>query len=317
MPRIVITEMMDPQGIQLLQKIGEVIYDPGLWDKPESLMTFLTSADALIVRNQTRVSEELLAGTKNLRVIGRLGVGLDNIDIGAAQRHHIEVVAALGANAIAVAEFVLAYCFSQSRQLVAVDRNVREGHWNRKLGGFELYGKILGIVGLGDIGQRLALRAKALGMSILASDPVRLPTHWTVMEGQVELVDLDELLRESDFVSLHVPLMPETRHLINRKVLSQMKSSAYLINTSRGGIIDEEALLEAVRTGTLQGALLDVREVEPPGATDPLLGEPRIMLTPHISGLTQEAGIRTARLVADDVIRVLSNQAPRASVLHK
>lgn len=315
MARIVITEMMDPQGIGLLEKVGDVIYDPELWDKPDALLSTMATTDALIVRNQTRVSEELLAEAQILRVIGRLGVGLDNIDVAAAKRRNVEVVAALGANAIAVAEFVLAYCFSQSRQLAAVDRDVRAGHWNRKLGGFELYGKTLGIVGLGDIGQRLALRAKSLGLSILASDPVRLPTHWTVMEGQVELVALEKLLRESDFVSLHVPLMPETRHLIGRQALSQMKSSAYLINTSRGGIIDEAALLVGVQDGAIQGALLDVREVEPPPPTDPLLSEPRIMLTPHISGLTREAGIRTAVLVADDVVRVLSNQAPRASVL--
>jgi D-3-phosphoglycerate dehydrogenase/(S)-sulfolactate dehydrogenase len=250
-----------------------------------------------------------------LRVIGRLGVGLDNIDVAAAKRRHIEVVAALGANAIAVAEFVLAYCFSQSRKLVAADQDVRQGHWNRTLGGFELYGKTLGIIGLGDIGQRLALRARALGLSVLASDPIRLPTHWTVMEGQVQLVELDRLLSESDFVSLHVPLAPQTRHLIGRNALHQMKSSAYLINTARGGIVDEAALLKAIRSDTIQGALLDVREVEPALANDPLLSEPRIMLTPHISGLTQEAGVRTALLVADDVLRVLANQAPRASVV--
>lgn len=315
MKRIVITEMMDPQGLALLEKAGEVVYDPGLWDQPDALIASIATAEALIVRNQTRVTDELLGEAKMLRVIGRLGVGLDNIDVAAAKRRHIEVVAALGANAIAVAEFVLAYCFSQSRQLVAVDQDVRQGHWNRTLGGFELYGKTLGIVGLGDIGQRLALRARALGLSVLASDPVRLPTHWTVMEGQVHLVDLQSLLRESDFVSLHVPLAPQTRHLIGREALAQMKSSAYLINTARGGIVDENALLEAIRSHTIQGALLDVREVEPSLANDPLLSEPRIMLTPHISGLTQEAGVRTALLVADDVLRVLANQAPRASVV--
>lgn len=315
MKRIVITEMMDRQGIARLEQAGEVIYDPGLWDQPDALISKMATADALIVRNQTRVTDELLADAKMLRVIGRLGVGLDNIDVAAAKRRHIEVVAALGANAIAVAEFVLAYCFSQSRQLMAVDQDVRQGHWNRKLGGFELYGKTLGIVGLGDIGQRLALRAKALGFRVLAHDPVRLPTHWTVMEGQVQLVDLETLLGESDFVSLHVPLGPETRHLIGRDALSQMKSSAYLINTARGGIVDEAALLKAVESHTIQGALLDVREVEPPSKNDPLLSEPRIVLTPHISGLTQEAGVRTALLVADDVIRVLSDQAPRASVV--
>ncbi len=315
MKRIVIAEMMDPQGVSLLQTVGEVVYDPELWDRPESLVAQLSSAEALVVRNQTRVTSELLDEAKMLRVIGRLGVGLDNIDVAAAKRRHIEVVAAIGANAIAVAEFVLAYCFSQSRQLVSVDQDVRQGHWNRTLGGFELYGKTLGIVGLGDIGQRLALRARALGLSVLASDPVRLPTHWTAMEGQVQLVELDRLLSESDFVSLHVPLAPQTRHLIGHEALAQMKTSAYLINTARGGIVDEAALLKAIRSHAIQGALLDVREVEPSLANDPLLSEPRIMLTPHISGLTQEAGVRTARLVADDVSRVLANQAPRASVV--
>lgn len=315
MARIVISEMMDADGILLLEAAGEVTYDPGLWEKPEALMRWVASADALIVRNQTRVTDELLAEAKSLRVIGRLGVGLDNIDLVSAKRRQIEVVAALGANAIAVSEFVLAYCFSQSRPLIAADQDVRQGHWNRSLGGFELYGKTLGIIGLGDIGLRLALRAKALGFSILASDPRRLPTHWAIMEGLVQLVELERLLQESDFVSLHVPLTPKTRHMIGTQALSAMKPSAYLINTSRGGIVDERALLGAVHTERIQGALLDVREVEPPPPDDPLLGEPRIMLTPHISGLTKEARIRTATVVAHDVVRVLSNQSPRASVL--
>jgi len=313
MPEIVITEFIDPVGLEILEKAGHVTYEPRLWTDPAALRLAVQEADALIVRNQTPVNRDLLARSP-VRVIGRLGVGLDNIDVAAARDKHIPVVVARGANAVAVAEYVLAACFHFTRQLADVSRDTRSGHWNRALGGRELYGKTLGIVGLGDIGQRLATRADALGMRVVAADPVQLPTHWAVMDAGVELLDLDRLLSVSDFVSLHVPLTPDTRHLLNAARISRMKPTAVIINTARGGVVDESALGAALRAGIISGAAVDVRETEPPGDPDPLADLSNVLLTPHISGLTAEAHQRTARMVAEDVVRILRGEPPRAAI---
>jgi len=310
---ILVTEFIDPVGLEILEAAGTVWYDPHLWKAPDALRSRVLEAEALVVRNHTVVTPALLAGSP-VRVVGRLGVGLDNIDVGGVQALGIPVVVARGANAIAVAEYVLAACFHFSRQLADVSQDTRSGQWNRTLGGFELYGKTLGIVGLGDIGQRLALRARALGMRVVASDPAQLWTHWAAMDANVELCSLDDLLATSDFVSLHTPLTSQTRHFINADRLRMMKPSAYLINTARGGIVDEKVLWEAIQTGVIAGAALDVREQEPPGHPDPLARHPRVLLTPHISGLTGEAQRRTARMVAEDVVRVLQGQPPQAAV---
>lgn len=313
MAEILVTEFIDPIGLEILEGAGTVRYDPHIWKDAAALRARVRESDALVVRNQTAVTYDLLAGSP-VRVVGRLGVGLDNIDIGGARALGIPVVVARGANAIAVAEYVLAACFHFSRQLADVSQDTREGHWNRTLGGFELYGKTLGIVGLGDIGQRLALRARALGMRVVASDPAQLWTHWAAMDANVELRSMDDLLASSDFVTLHTPLTAQTHHLMNADRLRRMKPTAYLINTARGGIVDEKALWEAIQTGIIAGAALDVREQEPPVQPDLLTDHPRVLLTPHISGLTAEAQKRTARMVAEDVVRVLRGQEPQAAV---
>lgn len=312
--RIVVSEAMDAVGLTLLQDQAEVYYDPLLWQEERLLKAWISEADALVVRNQTQVTRSLLQDVRHLKVIGRLGVGLDNIDLQAARAHGIPVVAARGANAIAVAEYVFACLFHACRRLTTLDAGVRTGQWDRRLGGSELYGKILGLIGLGDIGQRVAVRARALGLRVMAYDPWQLPTHWAIMDYGVRLTDMGTVLKSADFVSVHVPLTPQTRALINGSALSAMKPGAYLINTARGGIVEEPALLDAVKSGHLAGAFLDVRSVEPPARPDPMDDEPRIILTPHISGLTQEAGIRTARMVALDVLRVLGGEPPVASV---
>lgn len=222
---ILISEWIDPRGIDILGQAGRVHYEPDLWRDSPRLLAWAERIDALIVRNQTRVTAELLQ-MGHLRVVGRLGVGLDNIDVAAAKAHHIPVVVAMGANGVAVAEYVLTCCLLHSRQLAAVDADTRAGHWNRRLGGMELYGKTLGIMGLGDIGQRLAYRARTLGMRVVAYDPVRLPTHWAVMDLDVTRVALEEILAQSDFLSLHIPLTSETRHFLNALRLQQMKPPA-------------------------------------------------------------------------------------------
>ncbi len=314
MATIVISEVIDPMGIERLSSVGEVHYHDDLWHDPGQLFQWIVNADALVVRNQTQVGAELMRAGKNLKVIGRLGVGLDNIDMVAARELHIPVVTARGANAAAVAEYVFACLFHFSRKLSAIDQTVRQGIWDRTLGGTELYGKTLGIIGLGDIGQRIAYRAQCFGMRVVAFDPWQLPTHMAVMDMGVTLTTMEELLAQCDFISVHVPLTPGTRNLVNGQAFDRMKPGVCLINTARGGVVDERALVEALNCGRVAGAALDVRIHEPMTADDPLREDPRVLLTPHISGLTREAGIRTAITVANDVARVLSGQTPIAAV---
>jgi D-3-phosphoglycerate dehydrogenase len=314
MRMIVISEMMDERGINRLAEQAEVHYDPHLFHTPAELSRRIAGAMALIVRNQTQVSAELMASAPQLKVVGRLGVGLDNIDIEAARRRGVPVVSAQGANAVAVAEYVFACLLRWARNLDAVAKTVTAGQWDRTLGGSELFGKTLGLVGVGDIASRVAFRANSFGMEVVAYDPWQLATRFTAMELGVRLLGLPTVLQSADFISVHVPLTQETRHLINAETLGQMKASAYLINTSRGGVVDEVALASALATGRLRGAALDVRDQEPPGATDPLRALDSVITTPHIAGLTEEAGYRTALTVAEDVLRVLAGRRPLAAV---
>jgi len=311
---IVISEVMDGVGIQRLSGSDDVHYDPLLWQSADNLARWISQADALIVRNQTPVTAALLRQAERLKVVGRLGVGLDNIDLATARAQHIAVVTAQGANAVAVAEYVFACLLRFTRDLETVGASVRQGAWNRGLGGTELFGKTLGLIGLGDIAQRIVLRAQAFGLRILAYDPWQLATRMVTMELGVSLVPWEELLQSSDFISVHVPLTNQTRRLIDAEALSKMQPGAYLINTSRGGVVDEAALLDAVRQGTLAGAALDVRHQEPPSMDDELRTMERILGTPHIAGLTQEAGRRTVEMVAEDVLRILSGQPALSAV---
>ena len=313
-PRIVISEVMDSTGLERLSAVAEVHYDPLLWKSPKSLTQAIQDADALVVRNQTRVTADVFAVASRLQVVGRLGVGLDNIDVSEARRRKVQVVSAAGANAVAVAEYVFACLLHFSRNLSLANQNVHGGEWDRTLGGFELYGKTLGLIGLGDIGQRIAFRARCFGMRVMANDPLLLNTRMAAMELGVELRPLDDVLGASDFISVHVPLTDLTRNLLSAGQLSRMKPGAYLINTARGGVVNESDLLAAVASGAVAGAALDVRTTEPSSPDDALCQEPRILLTPHIAGLTREAGIRTSMMVADDVIRVLSGEKPLSPV---
>ncbi len=309
-----IAEMMDRIGVDRLASGGEVHYDPKLWQRPQELADRLRTAAALVVRNQTQVTSDLLASAPQLKVIGRLGVGLDNIHVAAAKRRGISVVTAQGANAVAVAEYVFACLLRFTRDLDAVGQSVRRGEWNRTLGGCELFGKTLGLIGLGDIGQRIALRARCFGMTVVAYDPWQLPTRLASTELGVRLLSAEDVYRAADFISVHAPLTEATRNLLDATAFASMKPGAYVINTARGGVVDEGALLEAIRRGDLGGAALDVRVQEPSGEDDPLAAEPKILRTPHIAGLTEEAGVRTAAMVADDVLRVLTGESPLAPV---
>lgn len=314
MPHVLITEAMHSTGLDILNSDFSVTYEPHLFQYPEKISDAVQSADALIIRNLTQITPALLSHAPHLKVIGRLGVGLDNVDIPSCRNHNVTVVSARGANAIAVAEYVFAYMFSVSRHISAVNQSVHDGHWDRTLGGFELYGKTLGLVGLGDIGLRIAARASVFGMTVLAYDPFQIPTHYGVMDVGVKLSDLDSVLEQSDFVSLHVPLTTKTKNLMTAPQFALMKPTAYLINTARGGILNENTLLEAIQSDQIAGALLDVRTQEPPPSPDLLAHEPKICLSPHISGLTREAGIRTATMIASDVARVLKGEPAIAKV---
>jgi (S)-sulfolactate dehydrogenase len=307
MPDIVITEFMDAEAVSGLARDFDVHYDPDLGEDPERLPALVAEARALIVRNRTEVSSLLLDAAPKLQVVGRLGVGLDNIDVGACEERNVSVRTAGAANANAVAEFVLAACFSLLRPAVLGSARVAAGEWPRQeMVGFELAGRRLGLVGLGGIARVLATKAAALGMAVGAHDPLLTPDDeaWQLAER----MELPPLLASSDVLSLHVPLVDSTRHLIDADAVAAMPDHAILVNTSRGGIIDEEAVIAALGSGQLGGAALDVFESEP---VDSLSGRrfidvPNLILTPHIAGLTEESQRRVGEVTADNVRSALA-----------
>jgi len=309
--RVLIAEFMDEAAVAALRQSFEVAYDAGLAERRSALVGSMAAADALIVRNRTRVDRELLEAAPKLKVVGRLGVGLDNIDLAACGARRIEVIPARGANALAVAEYVVGVALVLLRGAFLATDAVASGRWPREAlsSGREVAGKTLGAVGFGDIGRLTARLARALGMRVIAFD-AQIPAAaalWS--EHQVAPRGLDEVLRESDIVSLHVPLTPATRHLIDAARLASMKPGAILVNTARGGVIDEAALASMLRTGRLAGAALDVFETEPLAAGSALAGCPNLLLTPHIAGVTQESNLRVSALIADRVAAALRARA--------
>jgi len=307
--RIVVSEQVDEQALALLEGAAEVVYDPRLHEDDGAFAEALGEAAALIVRNKTFVGPELLARAPQLRVVGRVGVGLDNLDRDAIRARGVIATYAPGTNAASVAEYVLGAILEFRRGFGTVSASLHRGEWDRPAAiGGEVFGMTLGIVGLGDIGARLAHRAQAFGMRILATDPAVHEGSLAVQEFAVELVPLDELLAASDVVSLHVPLIDATRDLVNARTLARMKSTAFLVNTARGGLVDEAALAEALREGRIAGAALDVRRQEPPSPEDPLRGLPNVILTPHVAGVTRESMRRASLHVAHDVLRVLRGE---------
>lgn len=311
--KILVTELIWEEGLEILRQFGDTVYDPDLWKSPV-LLEALADTDAVVVRNQTRINRAFLDSAPHLKVVGRLGVGLDNIDIAACKQSGVTVVFARNANAISVAEYVFAAMLSFSRKLEDATADVKNGNWNRKRFTLsELYGKTLGLIGVGEIGTRLTARAKAFGMKLIGYDPFLPPYETACTEFGVCMAGLDQVLTQSDFISLHVPLNDNTRNLINKECLAMMKSTAYIINTARGGIINESDLYEALNTGQLAGAALDVMSKEPPAGSS-LLELSNVILTPHIAGLTEEAQVRTSVLVAREICKVLQGQASSCSV---
>ena len=301
--RIVVSEFMDQQAVAKLRSRFDVTYEPLLVDAPAALRAQVHSADALIVRNRTQVDAELLAAAPQLRVVGRLGVGLDNIDLTACAARDIQVIPASGANAQAVAEYVIATAMLLLRGAYLSSAEVASGAWPRaRLSeGREIAGKTLGLVGFGDIGRCTGRLGVALGMRVLACDPmVDLHSPMWAQTGATPR-ELDALLAESDVVSLHIPLTPQTRHLIDAGKLALLHSAAVLVNSARGGVIDEEALATALRRGELAGAALDVFEHEPLAAGSALANLPNLILTPHVAGVTCESNARVSTMIAEKV----------------
>ena len=306
MTEIVISEFMDEAAVDELRRDFSVTYDKTLVDRPEDLKALAAGARALIVRNRTQVRGDLLAAGARLEAIGRLGVGLDNIDTEACKARGIAVLPATGANDIAVAEWAVTTVMMLLRGAYVATDDVAAGTWPReRLMGREVHGKVLGLVGFGAIARETAARARALGMAIIAADPFVTPDDPAWGRIGARSVSLDTLLAEADAVSLHIPLTAETRNLIDAGRLTAMKRDAVIVNAARGGVIDEAALAAALKAGTIAGAALDVFDVEPLKAGSPLAGCPNLILTPHIAGVTVESNVRVSSVTAANVRRIL------------
>jgi len=307
MVQIVISEFMDQEAVNGTSSEYTIHYDPELVDKPDELKDLLEKAQALVVRNRTQVNQDLLDAAPNLKVIGRLGVGLDNIDLRACKNRGIAVCPATGANDAAVAEWVITSVMMLLRGAFFATSQMMAGKWPRQESmGSETAGKILGLVGFGGIARETAKRALFLGMKTLAYDPY-VPTTESCWQDTRKVEHLNELLQNADVVSLHVPLSNETFHMINAEAMARMKTGAILINAARGGIVDEKALVEAIKSGRLTGAALDVFENEPLIKSGAALfdGLSNLVLTPHIAGVTIESNQRVSKVTMNNVINVL------------
>src|SRR5512139_1136994 len=308
MPRIVISESMDAPAVAALVRDFDVDYRPALVDDEAALAAALADADGWIVRNRTQVRGAALAAAKRLRVVGRLGVGLDNIDLAACAERGIEVIPATGANAESVAEYVLAMAMVLLRGAAYLSTAaVAAGRWPRQMlsQGREVSGKTIGLVGFGSIGRVTARKVAAMGMRVVAFDPVVPADSPAWAELGVAPLPLDELLARSDVVSLHLPLTDSTRGLIGEARLSRMMPGAILINSARGGIVDEAALARALSSGRLGGAALDVFDREPLAAGSVLAEAPNLILTPHVAGVTLESNERVSGIIAERVASFL------------
>ena len=308
--RILVAEPVAQEGVDLLRAHHEVDERPGL--SRDEFAALLPDYDALVVRSQVQVDAGLIAAGRRLVVIGRAGVGVDNVDLDAATRAGIVVVNAPTGNTIAAAEHTLALLYAVARRVAAADASIRRGEWKRgEFTGVELRGRTLGIIGLGKIGQAIAARARAMEMTVIGVDPY--VSEEQAAHHGVDLVGLPELLERSDAITLHVPLSRTTRGLIGAKELARMKPDAILLNVSRGGVVDEAALAAALREGRLGGAGIDVFEHEPPTGS-PLLDAPNAVLTPHLGAATAEAQVLVAEEIAAQILDVLDGRPARYAV---
>jgi (S)-sulfolactate dehydrogenase len=308
MARIVITEFMDERAVARLRAGGhDVLYDAKLVDDAPRMLKEAASCDAFIVRNRTQVRGELLAALARCKVVGRLGVGLDNIDVAACEARKLPVIPATGANALSVAEYVIACALLLRRGAFHATTQVAQGQWPRNAlsNGLEVSGSTLGLIGFGSIGQLTAKLARGLQMNVIAYDAMMDQDHPAYGESGVKCVGLDEVVTGAEVISLHVPLVDATRNLFDASRIAKMKPGAVLINTARGGVVDEVALAAALRSGALGGAALDVFGTEPLPVSAHFADCPRLILTPHIAGVTAPANERVSELIADKVLAAL------------
>ncbi len=300
---VLICDQVNPILNEILEKNGlQITYEPEI--TPEQIAEKIGNFEVVVVRSRTKITKELIQKADKCQIIARVGVGLDNIDQNAAKEKNIRVINAVEGAMNAVAELVIGLMLSLAREIPRADREVRNGNWIKKeLMGSELRGKYLGIVGLGNIGKRLGRLAKSFNMNIIGFDVMPIDEEFSKEVGLMK-ADLGTLLSSSDYVSLHVPLLDSTKHMINAEKISTMKNTARIINTSRGGVIDEEALFDALKNGGLAGAALDVFEIEP-ATSNKLKDLPNFISTPHMGAQTKEAQSLAANVIAEKIIQIL------------
>lgn len=297
-------EVFEGQGIEVDMK-------PGL--APEALSDIIGEYDGLIVRSDTQVTKDLINASTRLRVVGRAGVGVDNIDVDAATERGVIVLFAPGGNTISTAEHTVGMLLALSRNIPQAAASIRNGEWDRKrYTGVELSEKVLGIIGVGRVGQQVAYRARSFGMSLVGYDPIL--SDEIANKLQIKLCTLDEVFASSDYISLHTPLTDGTHHLVSAETLEKCKTGVRILNCARGGLIDEEALLAGIASGKVAGAALDVYEHEPPAKDDPLLKRPEVIGTPHLGASTREAQQKVARQIAQEVLDVLMDRPAQNAV---
>ena len=300
---VLICDQVNPILKEILEKNGlKVTYEPEI--TTEQIAEKIGNFNVVVVRGRTKLVKELIEKADNCQIIARVGVGLDNIDEDAAKVKNIRVINAVEGAITALAELVVGLMLSMAREIPRADREIRNGNWIKKeMMGSELKGKYLGIIGLGNIGKRLGRLARALNMNIIGYDIVPINEEFSKEVGLMK-ADLDTLLASSDYVSLHVPLLDSTKHMINAEKLRLMKKTAHIVNTSRGGVIDEEALYNALKDGNLESAALDVFEIEP-ATGNKLTNLPNFIATPHIGAQTKEAQSLAAIVIAEKIIQLL------------
>lgn len=313
MDRILVTEKISPEGIAALKAGTDVAVDVRLDLDKDALIETIPTYNALVVRSATKVTADVIKAGKNLRVVGRAGSGVDNIDVNAATEAGIIVVNAPASNNVAVAELTIGLMLSMARHIPQAQMSLASEKWERsKFMGWEVRNKTLGLVGLGRIGSEVARRARGMEMHVIAFDPVVSSDRANQLGA--ESVTLEELITRSDIITIHVPLTDGTRNLFDAENIAKMKQGAFIINASRGGIVNEDALLEALESGHLGGAALDVYSKEPPPEGSKLLGHPKIITTPHIGASTAEAQVAVGTDVAEGVLAALKGDTPRYAV---
>lgn len=306
---ILITEEIEATSLPALAERCSVVCETQSWKDPVQFKLLLRDARTVLVRNQTQLTRAIIEGAPQLLAIGRFGVGLDNIDLAAASEFGVVVISPVQANSISVAELTVGLMLALARKIPQADRSTKAGRWDRKgHNGSELNGKSVALCGFGRIGRLVQARLAAFGMHTLVYDPFIKPADTPASHFITHCSDLRQALEAADFVSVHLPLTTETKHLFNTRVFASIKAGAFFINTSRGSVVDETALLAALRNGRLAGAALDVREVEPPVQRAGFEEMDNVILTPHIAAFTTESQNRTFEAVASDLTRILEGQ---------